>query len=320
MKAETFHNALLNAIKERMNEGENMANTLMDILFLGKEAVYRRLRGEVPFTLMEAGTISKALGISLDSLVGIDTGRSRPFKMNLVEYDNLTEVDYAMLQNYLDILSMSRDDPYSEITVSANAFPQPFFYRYSLLSRFFLFKWTYHHGRGGGVKPLSEIIIPDRLHAIQQESISGHMNMKTSCYIFDNLISLYLINDIKYFTSIRLVTEQEKKILKKELLDLLDYLEFLATTAKYENGNNVYFYVSNINFESTYTYLRVHNARISFIDIFVLNGAASIDEGIYEHVKTWVQSLRRLSTLISQSGELQRIKFFKEQREVVNSL
>lgn len=319
MKTDFFHEALLKAIKSRLTEGENMAHVLMDILFLGKEAVYRRLRGEVPFTLAEAGSISKSLSISLDSLIGTETGKRKPFQINLIDYNHPTEVDYAMLQNYLDVLNMSSDDPYSEITVSSNNLPQPFHFMYESLTKFFLFKWMYHHEKGTA-KSYSDVTISDKLKKIHQESIAGHKNIKSSCFIFDNLMILYLANDLKYFSSIQLITDDELKVIKQDLLRLLDYLEALATTAKYENGNDVYLYVSNVNFESTYSYLRVHNSRISFIDIFLLNAAASVDEDIYEHVKTWVLALRRSSTLISHSGELQRIKFFKEQRKIIESL
>ena len=40
---------LIEAAKEKMPTGTNLANTLMDILYIGKEAIYRRLRGEVYF-------------------------------------------------------------------------------------------------------------------------------------------------------------------------------------------------------------------------------------------------------------------------------
>ena len=35
----------------------------MDTLCIGREAIYRRLRGEVPFTLEEAALISRKLGV-----------------------------------------------------------------------------------------------------------------------------------------------------------------------------------------------------------------------------------------------------------------
>ena len=38
---------LINEMKERIPQGQNLANYLTDTLYMGKEAVYRRLRGEV---------------------------------------------------------------------------------------------------------------------------------------------------------------------------------------------------------------------------------------------------------------------------------
>lgn len=44
---------LINEMKERIPQGQNLANYLTDTLYMGKEAVYRRLRGEVAFTFDE---------------------------------------------------------------------------------------------------------------------------------------------------------------------------------------------------------------------------------------------------------------------------
>lgn len=61
-------NELIAAMKERIPRGINLANYLTDALCMcmGKEAVYRRLRGEVAFTFDEIAMISCKLGISID--------------------------------------------------------------------------------------------------------------------------------------------------------------------------------------------------------------------------------------------------------------
>ena len=51
-------NELIAAMKERIPRGINLANYLTDALCMGKEAVYRRLRGEVAFTFDEIAMIS----------------------------------------------------------------------------------------------------------------------------------------------------------------------------------------------------------------------------------------------------------------------
>ena len=50
---------LIEAMKEKLPLKGKLADMLMDTLYIGKEAVYRRLRGEVPFTLQEAALVSR---------------------------------------------------------------------------------------------------------------------------------------------------------------------------------------------------------------------------------------------------------------------
>lgn len=50
---------LIEAAKEKFPAKGQLANILMDTLYMGKEAIYRRLRGEVPFTFQEAALFQK---------------------------------------------------------------------------------------------------------------------------------------------------------------------------------------------------------------------------------------------------------------------
>ena len=52
-------NELISTMRERIPQDMNLANTLADILCMGKEAVYRRLRGEVSFTIDEVALLSQ---------------------------------------------------------------------------------------------------------------------------------------------------------------------------------------------------------------------------------------------------------------------
>ena len=68
---------LINEMRERIAPKETLANFLTNTLCMGKEAVYRRLRGEVAFTFDEVALISHKLGISIDQIVGIQPGNIR---------------------------------------------------------------------------------------------------------------------------------------------------------------------------------------------------------------------------------------------------
>ena len=75
---------LIDEMKERMPHGQNLANYLADTLCMGKESVYRRLRGEVAFTFDEIAMISCNFGISIDQIIGNHLPNRATFDVNLL--------------------------------------------------------------------------------------------------------------------------------------------------------------------------------------------------------------------------------------------
>ena len=103
-----LNTGLIEAAKEKVPAGANLANTLMDILYIGKEAIYRRLRGEVPFTLAEAAVISRKLGISLDKMIGVSFSNNAVFDLNVVHHSNTFETYHDILTRYVNAFDSIR--------------------------------------------------------------------------------------------------------------------------------------------------------------------------------------------------------------------
>ena len=102
MKNDQLYENLVTAIKDKFPGRGVLTNKLADLLMLEKEAVYRRLRGDVPFTIFEIATIAAKLDISLDHIIGSSSGKSRPFQMKMVNFLNPSEEDYEMLENFVN--------------------------------------------------------------------------------------------------------------------------------------------------------------------------------------------------------------------------
>ena len=78
MPLDKLNAALIAAIQNGTPEYTNPAAILTDKLNIGREAAYRRLRGEVPFTFGEAAVLSAQMNFSLDRAVGaVDFGKDR---------------------------------------------------------------------------------------------------------------------------------------------------------------------------------------------------------------------------------------------------
>lgn len=310
---------LIEAIKEKLPVKENIANTLMDTLFIGKEAIYRRLRGEVPFTLEEAALISRKIGISLDNIVGVSYGDNALFNLNIVNQNDPFNTYYEAIAKYLKVIQASSLDESSELGTASNTIPQTIYLKYGLLAKFRLFKWMYQ-SKHIQCKHFDELIIPQKISDIQQEYVQMAQHIHTVDYILDNTIFQHLVNDLHYFYQIQLITAEDKQQIKEELLQLIDELEEIATTGKTESGSHVRIYISNINFEATYSYLSHGTFNMSLIRIYSINSISTQDNDMFHSIKEWIQSLKKFSTLISESGEMQRIHFFQQQRDIINTI
>lgn len=320
MNTKTLNEGLIEAIKEKIPRGMNMASVIMDTLYLGKEATYRRLRGEVPFSLTEASIISQSLGVSLDKLSGNISSGSALFGLNFIDYKNPIETYYKQNEQLIKVFMAVKDDPSTVWYAASNLIPQVFYMEYKSLSKFLLYKWMYQHEKINDVKLFSELEITAKLREIQKRYVAVSKTVATTCFIWDSMMFYHLLNDIRYFANIMLVSKNEIKELKQEILALLDQLEGVALRGYHKPGKKVQIYVSNINFEATYSYVETDSLKISFLRVFSINMLSTTDIDVFNNQKDWIHSLKRYSTLISESGEMQRIEFFNKQRSFVKQI
>ena len=169
-------------------------------------------------------------------------------------------------------------------------------------------------------KHFEELEIPQKIINVQQDFAKLSHHIHSIDYIWDSMVFLHLINDIQYFSDIHLISDEMKQNLKEELLILTDELERLAIKRKTDFGNDVHIYVSQINFEATYSYLETSTLQLSLIRVYSINSLTTQDVQMFQSLKEWIQSLKKFSTLISESGEMQRIQFFNQQREIIDAL
>ncbi|MCC8197735.1 MAG: hypothetical protein LIP06_03950 [Tannerellaceae bacterium] len=312
-----FHSVLNSKVPNKTK----LANLLVDILQIEKEAIYRRLRSEVPFTFAEVARISERLSISLDQLIGIQSEKVKPFSLQLTDFEHPGEIDYVMWENYVNLLSLLSTDPSLVLSETWNTVPFTFCYRYTHLTRFNIFKWTFQAKNHTPIKRFSQIQTPPRLKWIGEESFKKHTYIPHTQFIFDERIFANFIRDVHIFANTRLIEKEDISLIKSELEELINYMEETATRGTYKDTENeVSFYISGISIDTNHCCIEANGYHISLIRILLLNAAATTDESTFLHIKQWFTSLKRISTLISVSGEKHRVSFFNQQRELLQSL
>ncbi len=321
MEKDLLHDNLLKIIKEKISKRGELSNWLTEVLQLEKEAVYRRLRGEVPFTFYEATVIARKLNVSIDHLIEVSSS-DQPyfFQLKTPDFLNPSDVDLSSFEELTDAMEFADRDLASEFGFVSSSLPLRFAMKYDHIHRFHLMKWANQFTPYPSIAPYSEIGIHDKYRVVGEKYLESLQNITYTYLIWDKNMLSYLVNDIKYFASIRLIKESEVQLLKKELLQLITDLEKYADKGTYENGNKMDFYISNLNFETTYSYVDTPNYSAVFIRAFSINEIISFDKTLFQNVKMWMRSLKRSSTLISESDQFERFTFFEKQREFVETL
>lgn len=320
MKVKRINENLLEAIKYKFPKETNLAKMLMDTLCLGKEAIYRRLRGEVPLTLNEAALLSKRFRISIDHLIQSETTANLILELKPQRYHNLQEGDFYMLREFLETIKVIHQDENSEFVISSNVFPQFPSHAYYQLAKYSSFRWMYLNESIDKISKFHELDFSEELFSLEKEIIQETMQISNTCYIWDDTIFEGIVKEIKYFSGIYLINQQDVLLLKKELHEFLDFFEKVTVNGQYENGNKVQVYISSINSDAGYCYLKNSDIYISMIGVFALNYMTALDEKSLEKIKERIHFMKRVSTLISGSSEIQRINFFKKQREIIDTL
>ncbi|MDR2844197.1 MAG: hypothetical protein LBV57_06070 [Candidatus Symbiothrix sp.] len=317
---EEFHVQFVATIREKLPERGRVANALIDLLCVEKEGVYRRLRGEVPFTFSEIMKISNYYNISLDNLIGIVSPyRSKSLHLHIQNYFDMSEVDYKMSRDYITAIQQASGSPYAEFGFATNILPLHASVLHPPLFRFYMLKWMYQFGDSKSVLPYSAIHISPELREFHDQYIASSRLIKYTYIIWDEFFLLHLISDIQYFHSIRLLTEAEVALLKSEIEHLLQNIEKLSIRCSFPNGNKIDMFISNIHLETSYSYLSTDKMYISMIDAFTLGAVTSLESSVCDQMKTWMHSLKRTATLISGT-EKPRIDFFERQWKWVEKL
>ena len=315
-----LYDTFVSALRAKIPKKSELVQVLADMLRIERESVYRRLRGDVPFTLLEAFTVARNLGVSLDE-IGNSTAGKKPLYMELSLFRNANGIEYNKLQEACDKMreiAADSDSEHAEALSSISPFLWP---QYKMLTTFYSFRELYQYATPQTHIHFEDVKLTDRLIGIQDDFGEVMRDFKTTYYIWDVTIIGELVRDIKYFESIRLIDRSSVESIRDELRIFLHQLEEMAERGKFDGTNNKFeLYVSNVDIDMTYSYFWSPHACISTFLTFIVRSATTLNRETCMSIKDWVKSLKRVSTLISEAGEKERILFFEKQHQILDTL
>lgn len=191
---------------------------------------------------------------------------------------------------------------------------------YPNVSKFKYYKWLYQANTATPHVLYSDLDIPSETMDLQKSFVAENRYINRTLMILDRNVFSAMVYDIEYFYKLNIIKLEDVELLKGELLEMLDDLETQAISGMYKSGTEIEMYLSNVDIEATYCHYEYGDQQYSHLRLYSINGIDSQVPKVCTKQKEWIDSLKRYSTLITQSGEMQRVNYFNKQRELIQNI
>ncbi len=318
-----INEAFVEVLMKKIPKKTQLANFIAETLSIEKETAYRRLRGVSMFTFNEVAILAHKLNFSVDEII-INTEKSTPITdMMLKSYyaDKNEDIKENELnsENYVEIFAQQPD---SKFGMALKSIPFPVLLPYDNISKYYKFKYVQHENNPSNPTLFKDIKLNGWDSNNMEAAYYMFHQINHTIYIWDKKIIPIIVDDIKYFKSLGLMDNTDIQAIQKELLLLMDDLEATASKGVFEDtGKKCDIYISDEDIDSTYTYFWSEKLCLSvlithlFYAIMSYNNKSKCKEAI-----DWITSMKSNSTLISGTGGKERVLFFNQQRDIIETL
>jgi hypothetical protein len=307
---------LITIVLENIPKNVKPVYFLMKSLQLSRESAYRRLRGEIPFSVDEISLLSVTLGFSVDEVIR-DIKKYRAFFNFIPEVDESDQKFISMLTKSCENTTDMQKANVSESLIALNSLPPVFCVFFENIFNFTFFKWLHQDSIILSKQTFSEVTISQEMLNLQKKIQRNMENIKDNLLILDPNILRSLIRDIQYFYQRKLISLNELELLREEMFSLIDFLEKIAKTGFLSFNAKVQLYLSPLHINANTGYFHFDNTIESFFWIHPVNPITVYNPEICLIHKKMLNALKRQSTLISQSNEMLQTDFFDQQRKHV---
>ena len=323
-----FQRWIFEQIEKQYERKADAISDLSKLLAVGKDAIYRRFRGESVLPPEEIEILAKAYKISLDEYLYDQTSDTVFFTYNnldkkVLSYESFFNKMEAELIGVSSIPSVNLQYAVPELPIFHIFFSPE-------LTSFKLFTW----GRTSWDfdylqdKKFDFDIIPYPILKQANPIVDLYINIPSTELWGLNLMD-FTMNQIEYYVESDVFANDEiPLILCDKLIELLNHMELMAQEGQKfkmeaklrENGTNFELYHNEMLYTDHTILVSTDLGQAVYTTLGHPDFIKTVDQRITRHMEEWFVKLRSKSTAISTNAEKTRKWYFTRLRKKINAL
>lgn len=317
LQENNIQDKVFDLIINQFHRKSDAVQAISNILQIGKDSTYRRLRGDTFLTIQECQLLAQHFHLSLDQLVfdHHDTVLFQfpPLAKSIKQFDDFLKFVYNELYE-------AAQQPNPHIYYTSMEMPFFYYFMYPELASFKLFVWGHTFWEFEYLKneQFHFEVLPHTTQLLVKEVLEQYMKIESSHFFHLSIVDT-LLNQIQYFLSSgKFKNSNDAITLYDRLSELCGHIKNMAIVGyKFKPGQSAKYATTpfhlyhNEMIHTTNTILsKTGGSSALFSSFDNPNYLKCVDDVIISHTVTWIEKLISKSTKISRGTERQRDWYF----------
>jgi BetR domain len=328
METYEIQQQLFNHLKSVLPPHLSLVDELCDLLDLSPDSVYRRIRGEKPIALLELKMICEKYYLSLDHVLNLQNN-SVVFQAPEINRRDISFEEY--LEGNIAQLKYINSFEKKQMLYLCKDLPFWHFYSYPELAAFKTFVWikTVQNNPAYANKKFSLAQYHfDNCYQLGQEMIN-HYNLIPSIELWNFESINSTTRQIEYYRDAGIfanskdldtIVDSFENLMEHIQLQAEKGVKFLPGATDLTHKAPLKFYVNEVILGNNSILVEVNSNRISFVTYNVFNFMMTKDPRFSDIVFSNFYTLMKTGTLISETGEKERNRFFGNLKTKIREL
>ena len=273
----------------------------MEVLNLGKGAVYKRINGTTALTAAEMILLSKAFKVSLDDV--FQSNRYMSFIHPFWKEEKTTSTNF--MDRFAYYFKPMKGHQHSHITYLANELPVTYYFSHKKILQFLLSIWDHLHWDETEMSIDETMDIEVKMEKLRQEVMIYYKSSPVTEIWNSNMLSnlyqqIYFCITIRAFESRTFIDQLLREI--HSLINELRETAVSGTRAGYAESAGLEIYLNEFGNYANILLYESAQVKGAFIGIDMPQFMISYNPHFFNHAEQWINNIKKRSNLMSSEG------------------